>query len=119
MESIQNAYQGFAKQNYTMLDNLKLGYGGTKGEMERLIIRAKELDLPLEINMYGMRDGRHYPRVDFWELVGRIGAPVVAGMDCHRLSHVANKDEMNAVASFADRYRLDLRDKLRLVSPAK
>ena len=40
MESIQNAYQGFAKQNYTMLDNLKLGYGGTKTEMERLISEA-------------------------------------------------------------------------------
>lgn len=37
MDSIQNAYQGFAKQNYTMLDNLKLGYGGTKTEMERLL----------------------------------------------------------------------------------
>lgn len=37
IESIQNAYQGFAKQNYTMLDNLKLGYGGTKEEMQRLI----------------------------------------------------------------------------------
>ena len=37
MESIQTAYQGFAKQNYTMLDNLKLGYGGTKTEMERLL----------------------------------------------------------------------------------
>lgn len=37
MQSIQNAYQGFAKQNYTMLDNLKLGYGGTKEEMARLI----------------------------------------------------------------------------------
>ena len=37
MQSIQDAYQGFAKQNYTMLDNLKLGYGGTKEEMERLI----------------------------------------------------------------------------------
>lgn len=43
MESIQNAYQGFAKQNYTMLDNLKLGYGGTKSEMERLLADAKEL----------------------------------------------------------------------------
>ena len=40
MESIQDAYQGFAKQNYTMLDNLKLGYGGTKTEMERLISDA-------------------------------------------------------------------------------
>ena len=43
MESIQNAYQGFAKQNYTMLDNLKLGYGGTKTEMERLISDASKL----------------------------------------------------------------------------
>ena len=43
MQSIQNAYQGFAKQNYTMLDNLKLGYGGTKEEMERLLAGAAKL----------------------------------------------------------------------------
>ena len=43
MESIQYAYQGFAKQNYTMLDNLKLGYGGTKEEMERLLEDASKL----------------------------------------------------------------------------
>lgn len=43
MEMIQNAYQGFAKQNYTMLDNLKLGYGGTKTEMERLLKDAQKL----------------------------------------------------------------------------
>ncbi|BFK20687.1 hypothetical protein F230042K4_19780 [Mediterraneibacter glycyrrhizinilyticus] len=43
MELIQNAYQGFAKQNYTMLDNLKLGYGGTKTEMERLITDANKV----------------------------------------------------------------------------
>ena len=43
IESIQNAYQGFAKGNYTMLDNLKLGYGGTKSEMERLIADANAL----------------------------------------------------------------------------
>ncbi len=43
MRDIQNAYQGFAKQNYTMLDNLKLGYGGTKEEMERLIEDANKL----------------------------------------------------------------------------
>lgn len=43
MESIQNAYQGFAKQNYTMLDNLKLGYGGTKEEMQRLLKDAQSL----------------------------------------------------------------------------
>lgn len=43
IESIQNAYQGFAKQNYTMLDNLKLGYGGTKTEMERLLTDATKI----------------------------------------------------------------------------
>lgn len=44
MEAIQNAYAGFAKQNYTMLDNLKLGYGGTKEEMQRLIDHANALN---------------------------------------------------------------------------
>lgn len=43
MESIKNAYSGFAKQNYTMLDNLKLGYGGTKEEMERLLKDASKI----------------------------------------------------------------------------
>ena len=43
MDAIQNAYQGFAKQNYTMLDNLKLGYGGTKEEMQRLLSDAEKL----------------------------------------------------------------------------
>ena len=43
MESIKNAYQGFAKQNYTMLDNLKLGYGGTQAEMKRLLSDAQKI----------------------------------------------------------------------------
>lgn len=43
IERIQDAYQGFAKQNYTMLDNLKLGYGGTKTEMERLLADAQKI----------------------------------------------------------------------------
>ena len=43
LDSIQNAYQGFAKGNYTMLDNLKLGYGGTKSEMERLLADAEKI----------------------------------------------------------------------------
>lgn len=43
MAMIQNAYQGFAKQNYTMLDNLKLGFGGTKEEMQRLLVEAEKI----------------------------------------------------------------------------
>lgn len=55
MESIQNAYQGFAKQNYTMLDNLKLGYGGTKQEMERLLEDARALS-GVEYNIDNLSD---------------------------------------------------------------
>ncbi len=53
MASIQNAYQGFAKQNYTMLDNLKLGYGGTKEEMERLLADAQAISgIEYDISSY-------------------------------------------------------------------
>lgn len=55
MELIQNAYQGFAKQNYTMLDNLKLGYGGTKTEMERLLKDAQALS-GVEYNIDNLSD---------------------------------------------------------------
>ena len=53
MEMIQNAYQGFAKQNYTMLDNLKLGYGGTKEEMQRLLEDASAIaGIDFDISSY-------------------------------------------------------------------
>lgn len=55
MDSIQMAYQGFAKQNYTMLDNLKLGYGGTKSEMERLLADATKLT-GVEYNIDNLSD---------------------------------------------------------------
>ena len=53
MESIQNAYQGFAKQNYSMLDNLKLGYGGTQAEMQRLLEDAEKISgIKYDISSY-------------------------------------------------------------------
>lgn len=60
MESIQTAYQGFAKQNYIMLDNLKLGYGGTKEEMQRLLDDAEKLS------------GVHYDLSSYSDLVDAI-----------------------------------------------
>ena len=57
MESIQNAYMGFSKQNYMMLDNLKLGYGGTKTEMERLIKDASEMTKEQEDLNVAVKDG--------------------------------------------------------------
>lgn len=55
MQDIQNAYQGFAKQNYTMLDNLKLGYGGTKTEMQRLLADAQKIS-GVEYNINNLSD---------------------------------------------------------------
>lgn len=55
IENIQTAYQGFAKQNYTMLDNLKLGYGGTKTEMERLLADAQKIS-GVEYNLDNLGD---------------------------------------------------------------
>lgn len=55
LEQIQSAYQGFAKGNYTMLDNLKLGYGGTKSEMERLLAKAQEIT-GIEYNIDNLGD---------------------------------------------------------------
>ena len=60
MESIQYAYQGFAKQNYTMLDNLKLGYGGTRTEMERLLADAEKIS------------GIHYEMDNFADITAAI-----------------------------------------------
>ena len=68
IESIQNAYQGFAKQNYTMLDNLKLGYGGTKEEMERLITDAEKLDSSFKAT----RDENDNLTMSFSEIVQAI-----------------------------------------------
>lgn len=60
IKSIQNAYQGFAKQNYTMLDNLKLGFGGTKEEMQRLLDEAEKLS------------GIHYDIGNYADIVNAI-----------------------------------------------
>ena len=58
IDTIQTAYAGFAKQNYTLLDNLKLGYGGTKSEMERLLVDAEKLT------------GIHYDINNFSDIIG-------------------------------------------------
>lgn len=71
LESIQNAYQGFAKQNYTMLDNLKLGYGGTKEEMERLLEDAEKLSgVKYDISSYAdIVDAIHVIQTE-WDITG-------------------------------------------------
>ena len=86
-------------------------------QMRRIILEAKRLSLPLEVNMHGMRDGRHYPNPIFWEEVSRLGATAYFGMDCHAVAHVADRVEIEQAHRFADRYSLNVVDELRLISP--
>ena len=72
MESIQNAYQGFAKQNYTMLDNLKLGYGGTQQEMYRLMQDAAKLDKTFAKNAVFSLDSKGHLEASYSDIVDAI-----------------------------------------------
>lgn len=86
-------------------------------EMTRLIKECNLRSIPLEINMYGMRDGRHYPRRLFWELATSLGATAVLGQDCHRISHVCVKDEILRAEELASELGIRLIDKLELKDP--
>ena len=86
-------------------------------EMSRLILACKQKDIPLEINMYGMRDGRHYPKMLFWETAAKLGARAVLGQDCHKVSHVCVKEEIKRAEEFADSLGILLLDKLTLKKP--
>lgn len=72
MESIQNAYQGFAKQNYSMLDNLKLGYGGTASEMYRLLQHAAEVDEAFRETASFTMDSKGHLTASFTEIAEAI-----------------------------------------------
>ena len=53
-------------------------------DFERMLIALKELNVPVEINLLGIRTNRNYPRKDFWQIAGKVGTPVVIGMDAHQ-----------------------------------
>ena len=101
MEMIQNAYQGFAKQNYTMLDNLKLGYGGTKEEMERLLADAEKLTgQKYDISSYAdIVDAIHAVQVE----MGIAGTTAAEATDTIQGSLSATKSAwQNLLTGFAD-----------------
>ena len=77
-------------------------------ESDRLILAAKSLDIPLEVNMYGLVDGRHYPNPAFWDRVSRLGAKVILGRDAHKVIRVHNESEFPAAYRFIEKHKLDL-----------
>ena len=86
-------------------------------ESARLVRAAKEMHIPLEINLYGMRDGRHYPSEEFWRVAGRVGVKATLGFDSHHPKHVADQGEIIKGLRLADRFGIEVVDEIRLIDP--
>ncbi len=82
-------------------------------EMTRLCKELKELDIPLEINLLGISEGKHYPAEKFWKISGEIGNKVIMGLDAHCAAQIGAIDSYQKALELAKRYGLNLIDFLR------
>jgi histidinol-phosphatase (PHP family) len=78
-----------------------------KSEMRRLCEAAKRLDVPLELNLLGLRDKRDYPRMDFWQIAGEVGNEVLFGCDSHTPDSVGLMRDYILGASIVKKYNLN------------
>lgn len=83
-------------------------------ESDRLIRAAIQHAIPLEVNMYGLSDGRHYPNPLFWERASRLGAAVVLGRDAHSVHRVHAPEEFGAAYRFIEKYGLNLIESIEI-----
>ncbi len=88
-----------------------------RAEMGRLCRRARELDMPLEINILGMRSGRCYPNEAFWPLAKAEGCRVVLGSDAHDPEDVAAPDQVARAMAFAGRFGIAPEQEIALRKP--
>ena len=86
-------------------------------EMTRLIEGIKALDLPLEINLLGLREERDYPDPRFWEIAGRLQPRVILGCDAHRPEHIADPENLAEAWALADRFGLKPERAVSLKNP--
>ena len=86
---------------------------------EKLCLRAKELDIPLEMNMLGFVTNRHYPSARFFEVVAEVGNEVILGCDAHAPGRVADPAEIDRCEAFLRRCGIERTvNRLRLIPPA-
>ena len=86
-------------------------------QMTRLCRRAKELDIPLEINILGMRTGRCYPCDRFWPLAKEWGCRVVLGCDAHDPEDVAAPEQLKLAMAYAARFGIEPEERIDLARP--
>lgn len=83
-----------------------------RSECDRLIKAAMEHNVPLEVNLLGLSEGRHYPNPLFWERVSLLGARVIFGRDAHTTERVHSDEELTRGYRFADKYGLNVIDSI-------
>lgn len=83
-------------------------------EMTRLCKAMKEMDIPMEMNMLGMAEGRNYPSERFWKIAGETGCRAKIGIDAHCSGHIKKMDSYVQCRELAEKYNIDLIDKLAL-----
>lgn len=88
-------------------------------EMRRLCEGAKRLGVPLEINLLGLSEKRHYPRADFWRIAKEVGNDVILGCDAHQPYRLANPDELEMAKEFCGSLGIVPIDELTLIPPCK
>ena len=98
-------------------------FGGEKEiyrtHMRRLCETSIETGVPLELNFLGIREGRHYPTSDFWELVGEMGCEVVYGMDAHSVKSACDVESFEKAEKMKEKYKLNVTYIPRLVDIRK
>ena len=85
-------------------------------EITRLCLAAKEFNVPLEINMLGVRYKKHYPNEEFWQIVGETGAPVTIGIDAHNDADMLNKEPLKVAEQIIKKYSLNYIGKPKFIS---
>ena len=86
-------------------------------QVRRLVLATKAKNVPLEINILGLRTKRNYPTPLFWDEASKLNPGVVIGCDAHDPKDVANKDDVLNALRFADKYKLNVIEEIELVNP--
>ena len=86
-------------------------------EMSKLCEGAKKLGIPLELNLLGLGEHRHYPREDFWRIAAEVGNAVILGCDAHSPERVAKPDEIAEAKAYLSRFGIVPIDRLDLKNP--
>lgn len=86
-------------------------------QMTKIVVAAKKINLPLELNLLGIRGKRNYPTPAFWEMAAKYNPDVILGSDAHSPFRVADKDEIVEALRMADKYGLHVIEEIEFVNP--